>query len=233
MERGIEERLLIIRRNDFFALLTEEEYENLNIVHNFIVAEKNDYVYFDAQCYDKLYFIKEGHVKIGNINDEGHEIITDVLQPGDVFGQFTLERDNMQGEFAQAGKAGVSLCAFTIEDFRTLLERRAALSIEFSKMVGKTLRRTGNRLINLLQKDVRTRVLYFFWTLSQQNPSDENHLFIENYLTHEDIARLTGSSRQTITTLMNQFAVEGILEMDRKTIRIPDVQLLKKLARVG
>ncbi len=232
---SVEEKMLIIRRNDFLAQLTPDDYDGLDVVHNFIMADKNAYIYVDAQHFSKLFFVKEGYVKIGNTDDEGNEIIKDILQPGDVFGQITLERsNNMQGEFAQAYKSDVSLCAFTISDFEQLLSRRPDLAIIFSKKVGQKLRRIENRLLNLLQKDVRTRLLYFFWTLLQQNGNTEtNSLTLSNYLTHEDIARLTGTSRQTVTTLISQFSADGLLEMDRRNIIIHDVKSLQKLAKVG
>jgi CRP/FNR family transcriptional regulator, cyclic AMP receptor protein len=231
---GIDEQLLIIRRNDFLALLTKEDYESLNLVHNFIIADKNAYIYFDAQDINKLYFVKDGHVKIGNVDDEGNEIVREILLPGDVFGQFTLQRNNLQGEFAQAYKEEVAICAFTIDDFTRLLTNRPELAVHFTKKIGERVKRVDYRLINLLQKDARTRVLYFFWSLSQQQEDTRQNTFtIDNYFTHEDIARLTGTSRQTVTTLISQFTTDGLIEVDRKEIRLKDIKLLQKEAKVG
>lgn len=229
-----DDKMLIIRRNDFFVHLSPEDYESLNIVHNFIIADKNAFIYFDAPNHNKLYFIKDGYVKLGHVDDEGNEVIKDVLLPGDVFGQFTLEKQNMSGEFAQAYKSDVSLCAFTIQDFETLLHNKPALAVQFSKKIGQKLRRVENRLMNLLQKDARSRLLYFFYTLLQNNGDiQENGMTLTNYLTHEDIARLTGTSRQTVTTLISQFEDEGFLEVDRKKIKILDLKRLLRETRVG
>lgn len=229
-----EDMLVIVRRNDFLARLTDEDYEALNIVHNFITAPKNNYIYFDAQNFDKLYFIKEGHVKIGNIDNEGNEIVKEILSPGDVFGQFALQRNNMQGEYAQAYKKTVSLCSFTVNDFTQLLTQKPNLIFHFTGKIAQKLEKVNYRLINLLQKDVRTRVLYFLWSLMQERKSQPSNTFsIENYFTHEDIARLTGTSRQTVTTLINRFVDEGLIEMNKEVIIIKDINRLQKEARVG
>ena len=92
-----EEQMLIIRRNDFLEKLHPADFERLNILHNYIIADKDAYVYFDAQYLNKLYFLKQGFIKIGNIDDNGEELVKEILQPGDVFGQFMLERHNMHG----------------------------------------------------------------------------------------------------------------------------------------
>jgi CRP/FNR family transcriptional regulator len=229
-----ENQLLIIRRNDFLAHLTDEEYEMLDITHNFLQAEKNAYLYFDAKHHNKLYFIKEGFVRIGHVDDAGNEFVKDILQPGDVFGQITLERDGLQHEYAQAHKRNAVLCAFTIQDFSKLLALRPDMAIVYAQTVGERMRKIENRLLNLLQRDVRSRLLYFFWTLlSKKEGSGQEAVEIPNYLTHEDIARLTGTSRQTVTTLVNQLAEEGHLKVDRKAITIYSVPWLLKEAKVS
>lgn len=231
---SFEDTMMIIRRNDFLDKLTMEDYEALNIMHNFIIADKDAFIYFDAQFHNKLYFVKEGFVKIGNIDDDGNEMIKEILQPGDVFGQFTLERTNMMGEFAQAHKCQSVLCAFTLQDFERLLALRPDMGLAFSKKVGQKLKRVEIRLMNLLQKDVRTRLLYFFWTLlQQQNKTESNSARLNNYLTHEDISRLICTSRQTVTTLINQFAEDGLMEVDRNSIVIHNIKSLQKEAKVG
>src|ERR1043165_6424043 len=151
------EQLLILKRNDFLAQLEPEDYESLNIEHNFIVAEKNSYIYFDPAYHNKLYFVKEGFVRIGHVDDEGNEFVKDILQQGDVFGLLTLEKTSLQGEFAQAHRKDCILCASTVDDFKVLLERKPHLAIVFSGMVGEKVRRVENRIINLLMRDVRTR----------------------------------------------------------------------------
>lgn len=226
-------QLLIIRKNDFLAQLQPGDYQRLNIVHNFITAQKNAYLYFDAQWHNRLYFVKEGHVRLGYVDDEGNEFVKDILQPGDVFGQITLEKGGMQGEFAQAHKKETVLCSFTVEDFQALLHERPELAVIYSRKIGEKLRRVENRLLNLLQRDVRTRLLYFMWTLLPKNPGPNEAIEIPNYLTHEDIAHLTGTSRQTVTTLFNQFAEQGLLKIDRKSIAIHNIKWLQKEAKVS
>jgi CRP/FNR family transcriptional regulator len=230
-----DEKLLLIRRYDLWRHISDEEYEALNVVHNFIEARKGDYIYFEAFHHNKLYFLKEGHVRIGYIDEQGNEVIKEIIEKGEIFGQLTLERNNLQGEFAQAYKQDVSLCAFTVEAFEQLLAHKPQLALKYSKQVGSKLRTIETRLVNLLNKDVRTRLINFLWQLAQQHTDElvtgAGHF--PNYLTHEDIAQLIGASRQTITTLINELSAEGLLHFSRQEIHFPDVKRLQKLANVG
>ncbi|MBC7904311.1 MAG: Crp/Fnr family transcriptional regulator, partial [Gemmatimonadaceae bacterium] len=136
----IEEKMLLLRNYDLWADLSDDEYAELNVVHNFIEAKKGGFVYFEAFHHNKLYFIKEGHIRIGYIDDNGAELTKEIIKRGEIFGQITLEKNNLDGEFAQAYKDNVSLCAFTIDDFNKLLVRKPLLALKFSKQVGAKLR---------------------------------------------------------------------------------------------
>jgi CRP/FNR family transcriptional regulator, cyclic AMP receptor protein len=223
-----DDKWLLIRNYDLWSQLTDEEYDELNIVHNFIEARKGDYVYFEAFHHNKLYFVKEGYLRIGYIDESGREVIKEIIQKGELFGQVTLEKNSLNGEFAQAYKSGVSLCAFSIEDFENLLQKKPALALKYSKQVGSKLRQIENRLLNLLNKDVKTRLLNFLWQLAQKHLTPASTaICIPNYLTHEDIANLIGSSRQTVTTLINELATEGLITYNRNEICFPDVKKIQ------
>ena len=227
-------KFLLLRNYDLWCHLSDTEYEELNVAHHFIEARKGDYIYFDSHHLNKLYFVKDGYIKIGFIDEEGNEIIKDIIKEGEIFGQFALERTNLNGEFARAYKGDVSLCAFSIEDFELLLKKRPELAIKYSKQVGAKLRRAEFRLINMLNKDVRSRLLAFFYNLAIMdgyNGAAASHS-IDNFLTHDDIAKLIGSARQTVTTLINQIESEGWVKISRKKIDIPDMKKLEHLVIV-
>ena len=228
-------KMLLIRNYDLWCHITDEEYQELDLVHRFIEAKKGDYIYFEAFNHNKLYFIKEGYIRIGYIDESGNEIIKEIIQQGELFGQFTLEKNNLNGEFAQAYKADVSLCAFNIDDFEKLLQRKPEIALKYTRQVGNKLRNFQNRLVNLLNKDVKTRLLNFFWQLLQLNLADTTPqgFCIPNYLTHEDIAHLIGSSRQTVTTMINELAAAHIISYDRQQICFPDVKKIEKLVNVS
>jgi CRP/FNR family cyclic AMP-dependent transcriptional regulator len=223
------DQMLLIRRHDFFAQLSNDDYESLDILHNFKEARRNEYIYFEAQQHRNLYFVKDGFVKIGYHDRDGNEVVKEIIGSGDIFGQITLEEKNGDGEFAQAYKADVSLCMFRVEEFSRLLERKPQLAIRFTQQVGNKLNRLECRMINLLQKDIRSRLLYFFFTLTQQyKPHVKDNTFkIPNFLTHDDVARLIGSSRQTVTTMLTMLEQEGLVAFSRQFIQVTDVKKIQ------
>jgi len=229
------DNMLLIRNYDLWCHLSDEDYAELKIEHHVMEVPKGEYIYFEAYNHNKIYFVKEGYIRIGHLDADGNEKISEIIQKGELFGQFTLEKSNLNGEFAQAYKQDVSLCAFYIEDFEKLLKKRPDLAIRYSKQVGAKLRLIENRLLNLLNRDVKSRLAHFFWQLVE-NKLGENKpggFCIPNYLKHEDIAHLIGSSRQTVTTLINELESEGILSYDRQQICFLNVKNLQKRISVN
>jgi len=226
--KTIDERMLLIRNYDLFSLMTDQEYEDLKLDHHFIVAPKDSYIYFESHLLNRLFFLKKGFIKIGHINENGEEVVREIIRKGEVFGQITLERNNLMGEFAKAYRSEVSLCSWQIDDFERLLRTKPEMAIRFGKMVGNKLRHTGNRLTNLLRKDVRERLVHFLSDLiTELGHTPEARGFSgENFLTHQDIARLIGASRQTVTTLLGELSEQGIIHVTRTRLECPDVKKL-------
>jgi CRP/FNR family transcriptional regulator len=158
-------------------------------------------------------------------------MIKEIIQKGEVFGQLTLEKNNEQDEFAQAYKSDVSLCAFTMEDFVRILQRKPEMAIAFSFHLGNKLRKVENRLLNILNKDVKSRLAQLLLQFAVDNKSiTDNTAVIPKFLTHDDLAKLIGSSRQTVTTTLNQFEKQSLISISKKDIIINDVAQLRKTA---
>jgi CRP/FNR family transcriptional regulator, cyclic AMP receptor protein len=222
------------QRTSFFSKMTKEEFEALELEDYLLETKKGAYIYFEPVALNKIYFIKAGYIKIGYIDNEGKEIIKEIIQEGELFGQFTLEQDNLHGEFAQAYKGDVGLYAFTLEAFKAILSRSPAFAVGYGQQVGHKLRKAENRLVNVLNADVKTRLLRFFHDLVEHNKAyvKENSFVLDNFLTHDDIARLIGSSRQTVTSVLNEMGTSRLVKTTRKLISIPDVRAIQRLMAV-
>jgi CRP/FNR family transcriptional regulator len=153
----IENGFLSMKNYDLFVRLTKKEYQELDLANSVMEAKKRTYIYSESQYFNKLFFIKGDCIKIGYIDNSGKEI----LLQGEVFGQFSLQRNNMNGEFAQAHKCDVTLCAFTIDNFRKLLQQNTSIAVGYSKKVSNRLRKIENRLVKMLHVDVKTRLVRF------------------------------------------------------------------------
>jgi CRP/FNR family transcriptional regulator, cyclic AMP receptor protein len=220
--------LLILKQYPLFEKLSHGEYKELSVSDNYKEAQKGEFIYFEAHQHNMIYFIKTGRIRLGYLDDAGERITKDILGPGDFFGQITLEKTNLDGEFAQAFKTTVSLCSFTVDHFSKLLSNRPDIAVNYSKLIGLRMKRFENRMINILHKEVKERLILFLKQLLQDTVKpkvvSEFQVIIPNYLTHEEIAHLIGTSRQTVTSLFNELEEAGICIYTRREITFNNVQ---------
>ncbi|MBC7450502.1 MAG: Crp/Fnr family transcriptional regulator [Cytophagales bacterium] len=227
----MDDNFILLRNHRLFQKLTNQECRELSLEEGFIKAKKNEFIYLNELQSTRLYFLKKGYVKIGHYDKEGKEVVTEILQEGDIFGQLNLESESSEEEFAQAIKKDASICSFHVHDFEKILEKRPDLAISYTKLVGFKFKSLRNRVWNIMYKDVRERLVDFFiYVASKNNPNNLDDISIDNFLTHADVASLIGSTRQTVTTLINELSEKNLIHFDRHFIQIPSIQVLKKIS---
>ena len=121
-----------------------------------------------------------------------------------------------------------TVCPLTIDELKDLMKDNRELSFKILKLVGLRLIKLERKLELLVFKDARTRIIEFL----RDAESWKGHrvgfeTMIPTQLTHKDIAALTGTSRQTVTTIMNELKDQNLIYFDRKKILIRDLEKLK------
>lgn len=214
--------------HQLFSVLSREENRALCLIPNFKTVKKNEILYFSHDDEQRLYTIKSGTLKIISVDAEGNETVKEILRSGDLFGQYTFdEMDENEDEYAVAVSDKVVICSFKQNDFENIVKQNPQLAIRYTKLVGFKLKRISNNYTNLMFKDVRTRFALFLkdWAMKEGNGQTKN-IVVKNYLTHNDIAGLICSTRQTVTLLFNEFKNAGLIDYTRSEIIVKDVHQL-------
>ena len=94
---------------DVFDGLPDEQREFLRQFIQVKTFPKNTFIYNPGEAADWVYFVTEGVVKSGTINDEGKEVIKNVLYPGEMFGELGLSGMTERPDFASSLKGGVEV----------------------------------------------------------------------------------------------------------------------------
>lgn len=187
-------------------------------------AKKGQFIYFPEDPSKTIFFLKEGRVKIGNSSEDGRETIKAILQPGEIFGELALAGEGKREDFAQALDSKVVICAFSVKDMEELMEKNSAMSLRLTKLIGFRLKKMERKLRSLIFKDARTRIVEFIREMAEERGTPVgDEVLIKHHLTHQDIANLTASSRQTVTTVLNELRAANVINFERKRIMVRDI----------
>lgn len=212
---------------DLFEILCPSKSPNLESKHNPNLYKRDDYIYFPEESSQNIYMIADGRVKIGSYLKDGKEIIKSILGKGEIFGELVLAGEDKRSDFAQAMDDNTRVCPMTLEDLQDLMKDNQVLSLKIFKILGFRLRKMERRIESLVFKDARTRIVDFIRDMAEERGQKVGfETMIKNHLTHKDIASLTGTSRQTVTTVLNELREENIINFDRRRILIRDMDKL-------
>ena len=210
--------------NDLFSPSKMSGSEQINNVVNF---KKGDYVYMPEDNSDKIFFIISGKIKIGSYRDNDKEVAHTILQKGDVFGELAMIGETARKDFAQALEES-EIIPIKLEEVKKQMKNHSGLSILIMKMMGSRVHEMEQRLESLVFKDSRTRIIEFIiLSLEKSGQRMGYEWILRNFITHQDIANLTATSRQTVTMVLNELKNENIIHFDRKRLLIRDLDRRK------
>ena len=222
-----ERNLWYFEDTDLFEVLCHKKTPYMEERHVPGVYKKDDFIYFKDQSSENIYMVSNGRVKIGTYNPDGKEIVNAILTRGEIFGELALAGEDKRQDFAKAMDKDTRVCSMTIEDLQNLMVDNKEINLKILKIVGFRLRKMERKIESLVFKDARTRIVDFLKEMAMEKGQKVGfETMIKSHLTHKDIASLTGTSRQTVTTVMNELREKNLINFDRRRILIRDVEKL-------
>ena len=168
---------------------------------------------------DYMYIIREGRVKVTKASLDGREKIMNLLDRGSFFGDMALLSGEVRSASVQTLE-DVRLLALSRRDFVGLLRQSPDLAIAVIEELTIRLRETNEQASSLSFQGVKERTRGLFERLAENDPSAG--LRLTPALTHQQIADMIGTSRETVTRAIKQLKTEGWLKQTGKRYLIPD-----------
>lgn len=213
---------------DLFNLMCPHKIKTISERHSFNYFKKNAFIYFLEEQAKSIYMIAAGRVKIGHYTDDGKEVVKAILGTGEIFGELALAGEEKRQDFAQAMDDNTTVCPISIEEMQALMTQNKELSFKIYKLIGLRIRKLERKIESLVFKDARTRIIDFLKDAAAWKGKKVGfETMIPTKLTHKDIASLTGTSRQTVTTILNELKEKNLINFDRRKILIRDLESLK------
>ncbi len=208
----------VLEGADFERLLGHAEMHSLS---------KYDFVYMPDESAGKVYFLKKGCIKIGTHSSDGKEVIKSVLYPNAMFGELCLVGGDKRIDFAQCMNSKVEFCSVDASIIMTMIQTNLKMSLKLYEMIGSRLISAEKRLESLVLKDARARIIDFIKDSIEKNGQRIGYeMLIRHSLTQQDIANITGTSRQTVTSVLNDLKKSNLIYFNRKSILVRDMAKL-------
>ncbi len=215
-----------LKRCDLFERLTGEQLSRLELRCRTRSFPRKSLIYLPTDPGDGVLLLASGRAKICTLTDDGKQAILAFIEPGELFGELAIFEQGEREEYAEACEASTVILIPT-DEMRRLMEEHPHVSVGITKLIGLRRRRVERRLKSLLFRSNRERLVYLLLELTEQygfRVSDGVQLRIK--LSHQDLANVIGSTRETVTIVLGELQAEGNLRIGRRKIVLTDPKRL-------
>ncbi len=223
----IEQLAALLRRAPLFEGLGPAELRAVVAGLRRVTLRRGHILFSQGDPGNAAYFVHEGRIDLSITTPEGRELIVNQAGPGDVFGEMALLEDTVRSASAVA-KRDCVLYALGRGEFLGLLQQHPNLTLALLRSLSARLRRTTDRATDLAFRDVPSRLAKVLLDLDAERRGDDSV-----QITHERLAGLAGTSRQTATLVLNDWRRAGLVELARGRIRLLDRESLRERAEAA
>ncbi len=207
-----------------FEDLPQSNLQEIAELSSVKVFSKHQIIYRVADLANDVYILMNGIIKIISKSGEGREVIKTIIHPKSLFGIEYLSGNEFRMNTSKSIDKDVITLVIDAGEFKSYLKGNWELTERFIQMLGTRLMYVEERFESLVFKDARERIIDFLKdnakTFGRQVGLE---MLIKHSLTQQDIANYTGTSRQTVTYVLNDLRRQNQIYFKRKSILIRDI----------
>jgi len=174
---------------------------------------------------ENVYLILEGQVKLTRLNSQGKELITDVRYKSDFFGRTLTDQNKYFTDENAISITTTYLWKSYVNDFNDLIFHHPALSIEMIRMLSAREASLKMKFQYASQESVEIRLAHTLRELSGRFEEKCEHGYGKHIrISQQELADMVGSSRPTVSTLLNQLRSKGVLNYNRDYLCVQSIK---------
>lgn len=190
---------------------------------------RRDVIYLPGDPGNSLFFVNGGRVKISKVTRDGKALTLSYCGPSELFGESCLVDGSPRSEMAEAMENAM-VTEIERSYFDRLMETHALLGRSMTKLLAKRRRELESKLETLVFRDVTSKLAELLLQLADQyGVEDSRGTLVALKITHQELANLIGSTRETVSLTLSQFKKKELICTEGRKVIISDARSLRAL----
>jgi CRP/FNR family cyclic AMP-dependent transcriptional regulator len=228
MTDAVTDRRALLREHFLLKALSEDEMDKLMRFSNVQTFKSGDVIFRKGDPGEGMMAVLRGQIRIGVMSAEGKELIHNIINPGQVFGEIAL-LDGKERSADAVAIAPTDVLVVLRRDFLPFLEADAPLCIRLMTVLCDKLRQTSELAEDFMFLELRQRLAKRLVRLAQLYGRPWRSGVIINFrLPQRELAAMMGTSRESINKQLRTWAEAGWLEVDRGNIAVLNMEALTR-----
>ena len=199
--------------------MSQQAVYDFNAMVRTTKRQRGEWIFVFGDSADSIYLLRDGRIKITALANDGHEVLHEIIGPGEIFGETSLILGIPRTTSAQALEASL-LCEIRRKDFETLLSMYPELSFQLLKSVVVRLKQAEAQLVNVICNDVSNRVREALIDLIVKESGAVPDRPIKVKITQQDLANSIGASRQKTWQVLKELEDSSVLRLMYRSILV-------------
>ena len=213
---------------NIFSHLSDEKINEIKKYFTLREYPKGSMIILEEEYGDVVFLVKKGTVKITRVNDEGKEVILSLMGENDMVGEMSV----IDGESRSANVLAQENCelyAIRSEDFLRLLKENFEISFLLMGELANRIRKSDQHIEALSLSDAEHRIGVSILNLAEElGVIVKGKVTIDNLPFQQDIANMSGTSRETVSRILKLFEDRNMLIKKGHKLMIPDYNNFKR-----
>ncbi|HHV81750.1 MAG TPA: Crp/Fnr family transcriptional regulator [bacterium] len=220
-------KISILKEIPLFAGLGEDLLLKIEAISIEKSYKKGEIIILQDTSVEGLYILVSGRLRISRSSEDGRVKVLAILSPGDIIGEMSLLDDESASATVETMEDS-RLILIRKEDFQAMLLRYPLVTIEIARILGRRLRSADKEIEELAFYSVKNRLIEALIDLANRHSErTSSGIRVSLRITHQDLADMVGSSRETITRIMNLLERDQLIVNEGGYIVIKDINRLK------
>ena len=199
--------------------MSQQAVHDFNAMVRTTRRRRGEWIFVLGDSANTIYLLREGRIKMIAFAEGGHEVLHEILGPGEIFGDTSTILGIPRTTSAQALETCL-VCEIYRKDLVTLLSMYPELSFQLLKSMGLRLKKAEAHLVNVVCNDVSHRVREVLIELMVKDTGDIPDRPIKIMITQQDLANLIGASRQKTWQTLKELEDGGVLRLMYRSILV-------------
>lgn len=218
-----------LRNNKFSRTLSQESLDAVDRIQHTMSYPEGALILVEGQVPRGVFILCQGRAKLLTTHKDGKTFIVKIAEPGDILGLHSIV-SGKPCELTMETLQPSQLAFIGREDFLRFLKEHPDACLHAAQQVAHDCQSAYEVIRSVgLSHSVSEKLARLVLRWAMEGRVSAEGIRLKLSLTHEEIAQLVGTSRETVTRLMGEFKKQRVLELKGSTLLIRNLAALKKL----
>lgn len=219
----------IVRKLSSLKSLNKDELLQLADCKTSYTIKKGEHIFEEGENINGMYCIKDGVCKLTKLSSNGKDQIVKLVQKGELLGQRSMISEEAANLSATAME-DMKVCYIPKQEVAGFFEKNNDFSMDVMKDICSNLRDADEVIVNMAQKNMKSRLAHVLIYLHDTFGVDENDDSLHLILSREEFASMIGTATESCIRILSEFKKNNLIKLNGKKIILTDYNQLKKIA---